>query len=157
MRLRGLRTINIFCLSICFISLIFVIFAVFVISFLHTHISYRNFVNSFEFSTVPFWKDNRTINENPLLPIKKIEDVNLSEFTIVVASCCRNVRKHLAGFQRNIKSITSLFGNYRIYLGESDSRDGTLAFLNEWQTTDSEHVRVDTKGQQRWQVFSRKL
>ncbi|CAF1134108.1 unnamed protein product [Rotaria sordida] len=155
MKLRGLRTINIICLILCIISMIFTLIVIFIISIIHTFIVYNNFVKSYQFSTVPFWKDNRTINQKPLLPLLKVEDVNLSNFTIVIASCCRNVRKNLVGFQQNIYAITALFGNYRIYFGESDSHDGTLNFLNEWRKNDSDHVRVYSSGQQRWLVPSR--
>ncbi|CAF3436315.1 unnamed protein product [Rotaria sp. Silwood1] len=157
MKLRGLRTINIICLILCIISMIFTIIIICVISIIHTFIVYNNFVKSYPFSTVPFWKDNRTINKNPLIPLLKIEDVNLSNFTIVIASCCRNVKKNLVGFQRNVHAITALFGDYRIYLGESDSHDETLKFLNEWRKNDLDHIRVYSKGQQRWQVPSREF
>ncbi|CAF2414232.1 unnamed protein product [Rotaria sp. Silwood2] len=155
MKLRGLRTINITCLILCIISMIFTLIIICIISVIHTFIVYNNFVKSYPFSTVPFWKDNRAINKNPLLPVLKVEDVNLSNLTIVIASCCRNVKKNLLGFQRNLHAITTLFGYYRIYLGESDSHDGTLEALNEWRKNDSDHVRVYSTGQQRWQVPSR--
>ncbi|CAF4605708.1 unnamed protein product [Rotaria socialis] len=155
MKLRGLRTVNVVCLTLCIIAGICFLLVLFVISIIHTYISYNSFVKSFQFSTVPFWKDNRTINASPLVPVIKLEEVSLLNLSIVVVSCCRNVRKHLVGFQRNLQAITALFGDYRIYLGESDSEDGTLTFLNQWRNNDSEHVRVHTKGQQRWRIFSR--
>lgn len=157
MKVRGLRTINPCCVTVFISSLILIVLLSFVFSIVRTIVSYNNFLRAYQFSTVPFWQDNRTINKKPLLPSIKVENVNLSNSTIVITACCRNVEKHLTGFQRNIKSIIALFGNYRIYFCESDSNDGTLLFLNQWKANDSDHVRVSTKGQQRWSVFSRKF
>lgn len=156
MRSRGFRSINLTCCIIFIIFIIFTLILILIIPIIRIYIVYNNFVQTFPFSTVPFWKDNRTINKKPLLPVLKVENVNLSSATIAIAACCRNVRKHLVGFQRNTQAITALFGIYRIYLYESDSRDKTLAFLNEWQKNDSDHVRVQSKGNQRWRVTSRK-
>lgn len=157
MRLRGRRSINLHCLAVLIISICITVVVIFIIHVIYIIIIYNHFVYTYPFSTVPFWKDNRTINKDPLLSVLKVENVNLSDATIVVTACCRNVKKNLVGFQRNVQAITRLFGNYRIYLGESDSQDGTLNFLYEWQKNDSDHVRVHTKGQQRWHVFSRKF
>jgi hypothetical protein len=157
MRLRGLRSINLVCCILFIIFLIVVFITIFIISIIHTYVVYYNFVQSYPFSTVPFWKDNRTVNKQPLLPVLKVADVNLSNTTIVITACCRNVRKYLVGFQRNIQAITALFGNYHIYLCESDSHDETLQFLNEWKKNDSDHVRVHTKGWQTRRVSSRKF
>jgi cellulose synthase/poly-beta-1,6-N-acetylglucosamine synthase-like glycosyltransferase len=157
MKLRGLRSMNIVCCILFIIFIIFTLIILFIIFIIHTYIVYNNFVKSYPFSTVPFWKDNRTINKKPLLPVLNVENVNLSNATIVITACCRNVRKHLAGFQRNIRSITALFGIYHIYLCESDSSDGTFELLNEWQKSDPDHVRVYSKGHQQWTVVSRKF
>ncbi|CAF1618951.1 unnamed protein product [Adineta ricciae] len=99
--------------------------------------------------------DDRITSKTPLLPNTEIEKVTLTNSTIVITACCRNVRRNLPGFQRNIQSIAKLFGNYRIYLGESDSDDETLTYLNQWKNNDSDHVRVYTYGQQRWKLMSR--
>jgi hypothetical protein len=112
--------------------------------------------DQYPFSTVPFWKDNRTKIYQPLLPILKVEDVNLTNDSIVITACCRNARGHLPGFQRNIQTIAALFGKYHIYMGESDSNDDTLTFLNEWQANDSVHVRVISQGNLRRRGLSRK-
>jgi hypothetical protein len=156
-RRRGFRSINLVCLIVFIIYICICLVTLFILHIIYTIIVYNYFIQSYPFSTVPFWKDNRTINKDSLLPILKIDNVNLSNATIVIAACCRNVRKNLVGFQRNVQAISMLFGNYRIYLGESDSHDGTLSFLYEWQKNDSDHVRVHTKGQQRLRVFSRKF
>jgi hypothetical protein len=157
MKLRGLRSINLVCLTLFIISIVLTLTILFITSIIYTIIVYNNFVQTYSFSDVPFWKDNRTLHKQTLLPILKIEDVNLSNATIVIAACCRNVKKHLLGFQRNVRAIATLFGSYRIYFCESDSHDGTLQFLNKWQKNDSDHVRVHTKGQQRWRMFTRKF
>ena len=154
MKLCGLRRTNARCLTQIITGTIFTLL---LIPIVHRIIVYRNFAQSYPFSTVPFWEDNRAIYKKPLMPVMKVDDVNLSNATVVIASCCRNVRKKLVGFQRNVQIITALFGNYRIYLFESDSLDGTLEFLNKWQKNDSDHVRIHTKGQLRWRVFSSRL
>jgi hypothetical protein len=111
------------------------------------------------FSSLAFWEDNRTLQTGRPLPtpITTTDKVNLTNFTLVIAACCRNVEKHLVGFQKNVRAIGSLFRKYRLYLGESDSTDGTLKFIKEWEKNDSDHVDVYTAGQQRWQFYFRKL
>ena len=60
------------------------------------------------------------------------------------------------GLQKNVEKIVKLFSTYRIYFCESDSSDKTLEILNEWKRNDSEHVRVISKGHQRFSFISRK-
>ncbi len=156
-RSRGLRSITFLCCILTIICVIFTLIISFVTFIIHTYIVYTNFVRTFPFSTVPFWQDNRTIIWNSLRPVLKVEDVNVSTATIVITACCRDVRKNLAGFQRNMQAITALFGDYRIYFSESDSRDKTLEFLHEWEKNDTKHVRVHTDGQQRRRIPSRKF
>ena len=156
MRLRrGRRSINFLCLVRWSILLCCVFVSFVILHVLSTVISYHHFTHTFQFSNVSFWKDDRITSKTPLLPITEIEKVNLTNSTIVITACCRNVRRNLPGFQRNIQSIAKLFGNYRIYLGESDSDDETLTYLNQWKNNDSDHVRVYTYGQQRWKLMSR--
>jgi len=110
-------------------------------------------------SSLAFWEDNRTLSRGRPLPspIITIEKVNLKNLTLVITACCRNVEKYLIAFQNNIRAIGNLFGNYRIYLGESDSQDGTLKFIQQWKKNDSNHVYVYTAGNQRWKLYLRKL
>jgi hypothetical protein len=157
MRLRGLRSINLVCFTLYSIYIIAIVVIITIGFMIYKIIVYENFMQTYPFSNVPFWKDPRITNKKPLLPILKIEDVSLTDETIVIAACCRNVRKHLPMFQKNVQAIAALFGKYRIYLGESDSYDETLIFLNEWQANDSDHVRVHTDGHQRRRGFSRKF
>ncbi|CAF5178797.1 unnamed protein product [Rotaria magnacalcarata] len=88
-------------------------------------------------------------------PIITIDDVNLTNFTLAIAACCRNVEKHLVGFQKNIRAIGALFRSYRLYLEESDSNDGTVKFIKAWVKNDSDHVQFYTAGQQRWRHYFR--
>jgi len=85
------------------------------------------------------------------------DQVNLTNFTLAIAACCRNVEKHLIGFQKNVRAIGALFQKYHLFLGESDSTDGTLKFIQQWAKNDSNHVNVYTAGHQRWQLLLRKL
>jgi hypothetical protein len=157
MRFRGLRSINLVCLVLFFIYFTFTVLTLAFGFVTHKIILYNKFIRSYPFSTVPFWKDNRTRNYQPLLPILKVEDVNLTNESIVIIACCRNARRHLTVFQRNIQAIAALFGKYDIYIGESDSNDDTLTFLHEWQENDSVHVRVISQGNLRRRGFSRKF
>lgn len=108
-------------------------------------------------SSVAFWQDNRTYQTGrlPPPPTNRIESINLTNLTLVITACCRNVEQHLVGFQRNVRAIGALFGAYRLYLGESDSNDGTLKFIQKWATDDPDHVYVYSAGQQRWRRFFR--
>ena len=150
MKLRRLRTNKLVytILTVLIVAIGFILYKI---------IIYNHFIRSYPFSTVPFWKDNRTKNYQLLLPILKVDDVNLTNESIVITACCRNVRRHLPGFQRNVLTIAALFGKYHIYMGESDSNDDTLTFLNEWQANDLVHVRVISQGQLRWSGLSRKF
>ncbi|CAF3620576.1 unnamed protein product [Adineta steineri] len=155
MRFRGRRSLNFICLIRLLICTICILISIFIFHIIYTIIIYNYFIQTYQFSTEPFWKDNRTIHDKILLPTISIENVNLSNATIVIAACCRNVRKNLGVFQKHIRSITAFFHDYRIYLGESDSHDETLSLLYDWQKSDADHVRVHTKGHQRWYGLSR--
>ncbi|UJR18605.1 hypothetical protein I4U23_005512 [Adineta vaga] len=93
-----------------------------------------------------FWEYNQTSSNDQLIPspIITIDKVNLTYLTLIITACCRNVEKDLVHFQNNILSMGSSFGNYKIYLGESDSQDGTLRFLQQWALNDSKHVDIYT-------------
>jgi len=142
-------------LLIIFAILIYVIISV--DSMYEKYLDYTKFIQTFPFSSVPFWKDTRLPRTRILTPIISVEQVNLTNATIVIAACCRNVRKYLTGFQRNIRLITSLFGDYRIYLEESDSHDGTFDSLKEWKSNDPQHIRIHSRGNQRYTIQSRIL
>ena len=154
---RGLRSLNLVCMSSCFIGLCAIVLILTVTSVVQTIVAYHHFVLTYPFSTVPFWQDNRTVTESPPSPVLTTNAVNLSSSTIVIAACCRNVEKHLVQFRRNIRAITALFGRYRVYLGESDSNDGTLRILKDWETSDPNHVHVQTKGVERLSTASREF
>ena len=153
---RGLRSINLLCMCSCFMSLCTILLVLTISVVVQTIVAYHHFVLTYPFSSVPFWQDNRSVTATPPSPVLTTKAVNLSSSTIVIAACCRNVGKHLVQFRRNIRTITALFGSYRIYLGESDSSDETLTILKNWEKSDSKHVRVQTKGSQRFSISSRK-
>ncbi|CAF1432955.1 unnamed protein product [Adineta steineri] len=60
----------------------------------------------------------------------------LKKLSVVAAGCCKNVRKHLPRIRKHLESFVSLFKEYKILLGESDSTDGTLAYLENWALND---------------------
>lgn len=154
--IRGFRSWTLFRCIYFFgfvISLLIILFFVYQIEH---YFAYLKFLKEHRLSSVPFWKDNRSEKFDRLKPIRGINDVYLLNSTIAIGACCRNVKKYLQGFQRNIRSITTLFGQYRIYLYESDSSDQTLKYLKEWKQNDSEHIRVYSVGVQRL-IYSRKL
>lgn len=109
-------------------------------------------------SSISFWQDNRTYQtgQSVPLPTTTIEQINLTNLTIIMTACCRNVEKHLVGFKKNVHAIGELFRNYRLYLGESDSTDNTLKIIQEWAKNDPNHFNVYSAGQQRWRQFFRK-
>ncbi|CAF1027735.1 unnamed protein product [Adineta steineri] len=41
----------------------------------------------------------------------------------------------------------------KIYLGESDSQDSTLKFLQKWALNDPKHVDIYTAGNQQWKLY----
>ena len=103
------------------------------------------------FSTEVFWKNNRTVPQ----PVRTIDEVNLTESSFVVAACCRNVRRHLPAFRTNLEAIGKLFRSTRFFFAESDSNDGTLEFLQQWQRNQSDQIFLHTSGSQRLRMFFR--
>ncbi|CAF2776587.1 unnamed protein product [Rotaria sp. Silwood2] len=136
---------------ICLTSLIFIIVR------LVNELIYEYLMSKPPYPSVAFWQDNRTYQtgRSRPVPITTIDKVNLTNFTLVITACCRNVEKHLVGFQKNVRAIGALFRYYRLYLAESDSDDGTLKFIQEWEKNDSDHVSVHSAGRQRWRQFFR--
>ncbi|CAF0741785.1 unnamed protein product [Didymodactylos carnosus] len=52
--------------------------------------------------------------------------------SVIAMACCRNVHRFLPVFRRNVERIVSVFKDYKILLGESDSSDRTLSYLYNW-------------------------
>lgn len=99
---------------------------------------------------IPFWKDNRTYQTGRSVPtpITTVDRVNLSNLTVAFGACCRNVYEFLPGFKKHIQEFGSLFKEYRVFFGESDSEDGTVEFLQRWANEDPRHVDVFSGGKQ---------
>lgn len=137
---------------------LFQLFCLIISTFIIALVNDGFLINTHSFSSVPFWQDNRTFQtgRSSPLPIIAVDEVNLTNLTLVITACCRNVEKHLIGFQKNVRAIGALFRNYRLFLLESDSKDDTLKFLEAWARNDSNHVYIHTSGQQRWRLFFRK-
>lgn len=106
-------------------------------------------------SSQPFWKDNRTYQTGRPIPqvVRTIDQVDLKIWTLAISACCRNLQKNLIGFEKNIRTIGKRFRSYRLFLLESDSTDGTLEFLQQWEKNDSDHVVVHSEGNQRHRLF----
>ena len=64
---------------------------------------------------------------------------------VIISACCRNVLGHLPKFRANMYRIVSVFHSYQIIFGESDSIDGTLAYLKNWSRNDP-NVKVHAFG-----------
>lgn len=60
----------------------------------------------------------------------------LSNMSVVLVACCRDVENFISGFRRNVQWIVGLFKDYHILLGESDSIDQTLVLLQKWSAID---------------------
>jgi hypothetical protein len=156
MRYFSRRSFTIVRLTFALIGFCFFLVLLALVLLLQLIHNYRHFLDTYPFSTVPFWQDNRTNNGNVLVPIITIDQVNLTRSTIIISACCRNVARFIPAFQKNIRQISNLFSDYRIYLGESDSSDRTLSVLQKWQAKDSDHVRVYSEGQQHSFFYTRK-
>lgn len=69
----------------------------------------------------------------------------LKDESVIVVACCKDVSEFLPVFRRNVEQIVTLFGTYRVLLGESDSTDSTLSFIQKW-ASESENVFAITYG-----------
>lgn len=155
-RCRRIRSINTNCLIMTYGALIFATVIIIISIVLYQIMIYQHFMRTYPFSNVPFWKDNRTLQSTPLSTVISVDQVNLSNATIVIAASCRNVEKALVQFRRNVLSIGQLFRDFRIYLCESDSTDRTLQMLNDWRNNDTEHVRLYSYGQKSFFSYRRR-
>lgn len=92
-----------------------------------------------------FWHAPISTHEKLRLPKRQNSSrpvilAKLKSLSVVVASCCRNVNKHLPRIRRHLDSFVVLFNDYKILLGESDSTDETLAYLRNWSSSDKNVV-----------------
>jgi hypothetical protein len=69
----------------------------------------------------------------------------LKNCSLIITVCGRNVESHLSVFRWNIENIASLFGEYHIFIGESDSTDKTLIYLRQWSEK-NDRVTIKTYG-----------
>ena len=115
---------------------------------------YEAFLQYQSLNSVPFWQDNRTMKNTRLFPIRKIEEVNLSNSSIVIVACARDVEKYIENFRKNMRKITNLFQDYQILIYESESKDNTRKLLYTWRYNDPDHMRLLIEGRS---VFSRSL
>ncbi|CAF1241970.1 unnamed protein product [Didymodactylos carnosus] len=109
------------------------------------------FLRCKDFTSTTFISRNNSFideeNQNESLPKQQnISLARLRECFVVVTVCARNVEQHIPLFQQNIKQIVSVFKDYRILFGESDSSDETLTSLQKWAANDAEHIIVEAYG-----------
>jgi hypothetical protein len=69
----------------------------------------------------------------------------LKNSSLIIAACARDIGGDVFGFRDRIGNITSLFGEYRIFIGESDSSDNTLMYLHQWGK-ENDRVTIRTYG-----------
>ena len=100
------------------------------------------------YANIPFWQDNRTYQTGRTPPAATIDldKIDLSNLSVAIVGCCRNVEENLRGFRANIHAIGGLFKKYRVYLGESDSNDGTVEFIERWAREEPGRVDLFTAG-----------
>lgn len=89
-----------------------------------------------------FWHANY---EKSRLSIRRVSNVPLRNESVIVLACGRDVEKAFPLFRKNLYSILKLFKDYRILLGESDSKDKTLVSFQSWKAKDGK-VHVHTYG-----------
>ena len=78
----------------------------------------------------------------------------LKNCSLIVTACTRNVEHNLPVFREKIESIVSLFGDYHIFVGESDSFDKTLILLRQWSEK-TDHITIKTYGNLSQTIASR--
>lgn len=81
-----------------------------------------------------FWHPN---NSTSITRPHQISNRSFNHDFVVVTACGRDVHRFLPYFRRNMESILTVFQDYRILLGESDSADNTLAYMKNWSLTNS--------------------
>jgi hypothetical protein len=79
-----------------------------------------------------FWFINDSHPVPKCIKVSNSSSAFLKDESVVVVACCKDVRKFLPRFRRNVEKIVALFRSYRLVLGESDSSDGTLHFIQKW-------------------------
>lgn len=96
---------------------------------------------------VTFWYVQPTNRSIPMSqPMQLSVKLSLMKnCSLVIAACARNVENHLPEFRSNIEHIASLFGQYFLIIGESDSTDRTLMYLRQW-SEQNKQVTVKTYG-----------
>jgi hypothetical protein len=92
-----------------------------------------------------FWHE---YYKEPLFTARRASKVSLVDESVIVLACGRDVAAALPGFRRNLYLILKLFNDYRVVLGESDSKDSTLLDLQEWRDQDGK-VQVYSFGELR--------
>lgn len=96
---------------------------------------------------VTFWYVTAKNQTSPLNQGLNLESklALLKKCSLVVTACTRNVGHNLPEFRKKIENIASLFEDYHIFIGESDSSDETLLLLRRWSEK-TDRVTIKTYG-----------
>lgn len=89
-----------------------------------------------------FWHAH--YRQTKLIP-RRMKPVSLRNDSVLVMACGRNVERALPNFRDNTYQILQFFKSYRILLGESDSSDQTLSYMQAWAQAD-DRVQLYTYG-----------
>jgi hypothetical protein len=114
----------------------------------------------YPFNITTFWHHPISNEQRAKLPKRKTSLISdetlsiLSSTTAVFMVCCRQAYRFLPIFRQHLQSIATVFADYYILIGESDSSDGTLSYIQNWSLEDSRvHVQSYNKLEK---IFSRR-
>ncbi|UJR32539.1 hypothetical protein I4U23_020001 [Adineta vaga] len=82
-----------------------------------------------------FWHQNYDVS--PIVLPRRDTRMKFNRSFTIVTACARDVAEFLPQFRRNIENILSIFKDYRLLIGESDSIDETEIFLKKWSLGNS--------------------
>lgn len=129
------------CIKTCRLTPINVIYIIGLVAFLWLTL------NWYFPQPVTFWYISSNDQRSPINRRLSLESklMLLKTYSLIVATCTRDVENNLVAFRKRIESIASLFGDYHIFIGESDSSDKTLILLRQW-SEQSDRVTMKTYG-----------
>ena len=122
---------------------------------LFIHLKYKydalhSLVNISDIDT--FWHPN---SDASIFRPQRVPQISFHRDFVVAMACCRNVASFLPNFRRNIEKILTIFKDYRLLLGESDSTDDTLTYLQNWSSVNPK-VLVYSYGNLKDTYFARR-
>jgi hypothetical protein len=106
----------------------------------------------YHFKITTFWHHSISNKQRAKLPQRKSSSITnetlsiLASTTVVFMACCRQAYSFLPIFRQRLQSIVTVFADYYILIGESDSSDDTLSYIQNWSSKDP-HVYVQSYNQ----------